>query len=56
MPFSKEEFKMSINKYNNTLTPRPDKLSWRHLKAIVNNKSCHKSFINIANAYINLGY
>ena len=56
MPFSEEEFKSSIIKCNNLLTPRPDKLFWRHLKVIVNDSLCLKNFINIANAYINLGY
>jgi len=55
-PFSVKEFKSSISKYNNTSTPGPDKLSWRHLKVIINNNSCLKSFINIANACIDLEY
>ena len=54
--FSKEEFKSSINKCNNTLISGPNKLSWRHLKVIINDKSCLKSFINIANTCIKLGY
>jgi len=54
--FSKEEFKSSINKCNNTLISGPNKLSWRHLKVIINDKSCLKSFINIANTCINLGH
>jgi len=28
-PFSEEEFRSAILKYNNMSTPRPDKLSWR---------------------------
>jgi len=56
MPFSKEEFKSSIIKCNNSLTPSSNKLSWRHLKFIINNSSCFKNFINIANTCINLGH
>lgn len=54
--FSKEEFKSSINKCNNTLISGSNKLSWRYLKVIINDKSCLKSFINIANTCIKLGY
>ena len=46
----------SINKYSNDLTPGPDKLSWRHFKVIVKNWLCLNNVINIANAYIDLGY
>jgi len=56
MPFSKEEFKSLIIKCNNSPTLGPDKLSWRHLKVIVNDSICFKSFINIANVCINLCY
>jgi len=57
LPFSKEEFLTSINKYNNILTPGLDKPSWRHLKAIIQNLSClKKNFIDIAYTYINLGH
>ena len=56
MLFSEKEFRSSITKYNNSLTPKSDKLSWKHLKIIVNNILCFKNFINIANACINLGY
>ena len=45
-PFSKEEFKQAISKCNNLSAPGPDKLTQHHLKYI----------INIADAYINLGY
>ena len=55
-PFSKEEFLLFINKCNNALTPRLDKLSWRHFKVIIHNLSCLKNFINITNACINLGH
>ena len=37
-------------------TPGLDKLSWRHLKSILNDKDYISSVIKIANAYINLGY
>ena len=55
-PFSEKEFRSSIIKCNNSLTPGPDKLFWKHLKVIINNSSCLKSFINIANACIDLDY
>ena len=35
-PFSKEEFRQALVKYNNSLAPGPDKLMWRHLKIILN--------------------
>ena len=56
MLFLEEEFKSSITKCNNLSTPGPDKLSWKHLKIIINDTSCLKNFINIANACINLGH
>ena len=56
MPFSEEEFKSYIIKYNNSSTSGPDKLLWRHFKVIVNNSIYLKNFINIANIYINLGH
>ena len=55
-PFSKEEFKQAIVKYNDSLAPRPDKLLWRHLKSIVKQDECLVNIINIANACINLGH
>jgi len=54
--FSEKEFTSSIIKCNNLLTPEPDKLSWRHLKRIVKNKSCLKSIINIADVCFELGH
>ena len=56
MLFSEEEFKSSIMKCNNSMTPGPDKLSWKYLKIIVNNSTCLKNFINITNVYINLDH
>ena len=53
-PFLKEELLSSIHKYSNDSTPRPDRLSWRHLKEIMKNSSCLNSIMNIANACINL--
>ena len=55
-PFSKEEFKQAISKYNNLSTPGPDKLSWCHLKIIVNQDKCLANIINIANTCFNLGH
>jgi len=55
-PFSKKELFSVIKKCNNSLTPRPDKLSWRHFKKIVKNIACLNKFIDIANAYIDIGH
>ena len=52
--FSKEEFKNTISKCNDTSAPGPDKISWKILKWIINNNNYLTSIINIANAYINL--
>ena len=54
--FSKDKFKNVILKYNNSSTPEPDKLLWRHLKVIINDKICLKNFVNITNTYIDLGH
>ena len=54
--FSKEEFRVAISSYNNSSTPSPDKLSWRHLEIILEDKECLDNFVQIANTCINLGY
>lgn len=36
--------------------PRPNKVSWKHLKVIVKDDIYLKNLVNIANMYINLGY
>jgi len=54
--FSEEELTSIITKYNNSSTPGPDKLLWRHLKYVLKDKLCLKSIIKIANACINIGY
>jgi len=56
VPFSEEEFISFISKYNNSLTPGPDKLSWRYLKNIIKDKMCLKGIINIANVCFELGH
>ena len=56
VPFSKEKFKITLESCNNLSTPRLDKLSWRHLKSIMNDSDCITNVIKIANTYINLGY
>ena len=56
VPFSKEEFRITIANYNNTLIPGPDKLSQSHLKIILKNDKCLNSIISIANICIKLGY
>ena len=55
-PFSREEFKQAISKCNNSSAPGPNKLSWHHLKFIVNQDKCLANIINIANACFNLGH
>ena len=55
-PFSKEEFKSVISKCSDASVPSPDKLTWRHLKFIINQDACLTNIINIADLYINLGY
>jgi len=56
LEFSREEFKFTLSTYNNSSAPGPDKLSWNHLKTIFDNVECLDSFIQMANACINLGY
>ena len=55
-PFLKEEFRQVLNKCNNSSAPGPDKLTWRHLKIVLNLDSCMSHIVNIANACINLGH
>jgi len=55
-PFSKEEFKQAISNCNNSSVPGPDKLTWRHLKSIVNQDDCLINIINIANSCFELGH
>ena len=55
-PFSIEEFRQAINKYNNLLAPGPDKLTWWYLKTILKQDVCLTKIINIADACINLGH
>lgn len=52
----REEFLLAILKCGNDLTPKPDKLSWRHIKEIIKNIECLNKIINIANTCIKLGY
>ena len=54
--FSKKELFSVIESYNKSLTPGPDKLSWRHLKKIVKDKEYTNKLIDIANTCINLGH
>jgi len=54
--FSKEEFKIVLESCNNSSTPRPDKLSWSHLKIILKDDVCITNVIKIANTCIDLGY
>ena len=54
--FSKEEFRIAIASCNNTSVPRPDKLSWSHLKIILKDNECLGIIISITNTCIELGY
>jgi len=54
--FSREEFKFALSSCNNSSTPSPDKLLWNHLKIIFEDNKCLDTFVQIANAYINLEY
>jgi len=47
---------MAINKCNNSSTPRPDWISWKHLKIVIRNDKCLDNIINITNFCINLRY
>ena len=54
--FSKENFISSIAKCNNSSTSSPDKISWRHLKCIIEDKICLKNIINITNTCLKLSH
>ena len=54
--FLTEKFRSAIAKYNDLLILGLDKLSWKHLKAIIKNDICLNNFVNITNMCINLGY
>ena len=45
-----------ISKCKDSLAPGPDKLSWHHLKSIIQNNDCLANIINIADSCITLGY
>jgi len=47
---------MKITKCNNLLTPRLDKLSWKHVKRCVKNVTYFRKLINISNTCIKLGH
>ena len=55
-PFSKDEFKLVISKCSDLSAPGLDKLTWHHLKFIVNQDTYLSNIINIADSCINLGY
>ena len=50
--FSKEELINAIEKYNNTLAPGLNKLSWSYIKKIIKNDKCIIKLIDITNACI----
>jgi len=50
--FSSEKFISAIYKYNNLFIPGPNRVSWKHLKAVVKGVECLKNIVNIANICI----
>jgi len=54
--FLEEEFTNTLTKCNNSSTPGPNKLVWRHLKHILKDLTCLKNIINIANMCLELSY
>ena len=54
--FSKSKFLSAISKCKDSSAPGPDKLSWHHLKSIIQNNDCLANIINIADSCITLGY
>jgi len=56
LEFLREEFKIALSSCNNSSAPGPDKLSWKHLKIVFEDKDCLDTFIGITNTCINLGY
>jgi len=53
-PFSKEDFRSTINKCNNLSAPGPDHVSWKHLKVVIEDNKYLLYIINIANTCINI--
>ena len=54
--FSLRKSSNAINKYNNLSAPRPDHVSQKHLKVVIEDNRCLLNIINIANACINTGH
>ena len=54
--FSNQEFKDAIAKYSSFSIPRPDHVSWRHLKSLISYNTCLERLVHIANACIKLKY
>ena len=52
--FSEVDFTSAIIKCNNLLASETDKLSWRHLKSIIKDKTCLSNIIAITNTCFNL--
>jgi len=53
--FSREELINAIEKCNNLSASGPDKLTWSHIRRIIQSKECIAKFIDIANTCIDLG-
>lgn len=54
--FLKKEFKNTIKKCNNMSMPDSNHVSWKHLKVVIKDNRYLLNIVNIANAYINLGF
>ena len=54
--FSKQELINAIEKCNKSSAPGSDKLTWSHIKFIVNNKECVFKLLEITNTCIELGH
>ena len=54
--FSKNKFFSAISKCKDSSALGPNKLSWHHLKSIIQNNDCLANIINITDSCITLGY
>ena len=54
--FLKEEFRSAVKECNNLSTLKPNCVSWRYFKVVVDDNKCLFDITNIANTCINLGH
>ena len=54
--FVEEEFASFLLKCSNISTPGPNKLSWKHFKIILKDKTCLRNIITITDTCIKLGH